>query len=184
MKWSAGNWAELVALRFCREVLSKRLEVTAFRYGYSSGRIARNLKEFREIEREKEELEKFGKRPNLLLYDQRFAEEHRRELEELVRRPDEEVAQLVGSALAAAEVEMSLWSVKRAKKLSFTVKEEDVSPLKSWRKRFGIPVLVFQVFIDELHFAPLDTILSKGESRKDGPRRSSRTGTPLRPRVG
>jgi hypothetical protein len=167
VKWSAGNWAELVALRFCREVLSEGLGVTAFRYGYSSGRIAHSLEEFREIEREKEELEKFGKRPNLLLYDQRFAEEHYRELEELVRRPDEEVAQLVGSALAAAEVEMSLWSVKRAKKLSFTVKEEDVRPLQSWRDRFGIPILVFQVFMDELHFAPLDIILSEGESRKD-----------------
>lgn len=84
-----------------------------------------------------------------------------------MRRPDEKIAQLVGSALAAAEVEMSLRSVKRAKRLSFTVKEEDVHPLQSWRKRFGIPILVFQVFIDELHFAPLDTILYKGESRKD-----------------
>jgi NifB/MoaA-like Fe-S oxidoreductase len=139
VKWSAGNWAELVALRFCREALSEGLGVTAFRYGYSSGRIAHSLEEFREIEREKEELEKFGKRPNLLLYDQRFAEEHCRELEELVRRPDEEVAQLVGSALAAAEVEMSLWSVKRAKKLCFTVKEEDFAPCGAGGRDSGSP---------------------------------------------
>jgi hypothetical protein len=168
VKWSVGNWAELVALRFCREVLSERLGVTAFRYGYSSGRIVRNLKEFEEVERERRKLEKFGKRPNLLLYDRRFAEERRSELEELVRKPDDEVTQLVGSTLAAAEVEMSLWSVKRArKKLSFTVKQEDVAPLERWRNRFRIPIIVFQVFMDELHFAPLDTILREGKLRED-----------------
>ena len=167
VKWSVGNWAELMALRFCREVLSEKLGVTAFRYGYSSGRVARGLEEFKAIEREREELEKFGKRPNLLLYDQRFAEEHWCELEEIVRRPDDEVAQLVGRALAAAEVETSLWSIKRAKGLSFTVKKEDVSPLQSWANKFGISIFVFQVFIDELHFASLDTILSNGTLKKD-----------------
>jgi hypothetical protein len=144
------------------------LGVTAFRYGYSSGRIVSNLKDFEEVERERRKLEKFGKRPNLLLYDRRFAEERRSELEELVRKPDEEVTQLVGSALVAAEVEMSLWSVKRArKKLSFTVKQEDVDPLERWRNRFRIPIIVFQVFMDELHFAPLDTILREGKLRED-----------------
>jgi len=47
------------------------------------------------------------------------------------------------------------------------VKEEDVQPLQNWRSVFGIPILVFQVFIDELHFAPLDTIVGEGKLRED-----------------
>lgn len=168
VKWSLGNWAELIALRFCREVLSERLGVTAFRYGYSSGRVPRSLEEFEAIERERRELERFGKRPNLLVYDRGFAEEHWGELEEVVRRSDDEVYPLVSRALASIEVETSMWSVKSSTvKLSFTVKKEDVQPLQSWRSRFGIPVLVFQVFVDELHFAPLDAILEGGRLRKD-----------------
>ena len=168
VKWSIGNWAELTALRFCREVLSERLGVTAFRYGYSSGRVPRSLEEFEAIEKEREELEKFGKRPNLLIYDLEFAEEHWGELEGIVGKPDDEISPLVCRALAAAEVEASLWSAKRARQLSFTVKEEDVQPLQSWRSTFGIPVIVFQVFIDELHFAAFDTIVKEGKLKKDG----------------
>jgi len=167
VKWSIGNWAELVALRFCREVLSEKLGVTAFRYGYSSGRIPRSLEEFEAIEREREELEKFGKRPNLLIYDRTFAEGRWGELEGIVKKPDDEIASLVHEALAAAEVETSLWSVKRAKQLSFTVKEEDVQRLQNWRSRFGIPILVFQVFVDELHFAVLDAIVREGKLKRD-----------------
>jgi hypothetical protein len=167
VKWSVGNWAELIALRFCREVLLERLRVTAFRYGYSSGRVPRSLEEFRAIEEERVELEKFGKRPNLLIYDLGFAKEHWGELEGLVRRPDDEVAPLVKEALAAVEVETSLWSAKHAaKRLSFTVKGEDVQPLLSWKEKFKIPVLVFQVFMDELHFALIDTVIREGKLRR------------------
>ena len=47
------------------------------------------------------------------------------------------------------------------------MKQEDVDPLERWRNRFRIPIIVFQVFMDELHFAPLDTILREGKLRED-----------------
>ena len=171
IKWSLGNWAEEVVYSFCQGVVARELGVSIYRYGYSSGRIPRSLAEFEEIQRERSELEKYGKRPNFLLFNQQFAERHHEELMQLMRRPDDEVEDLVAEAVCALEVEQSALSAKLSKRSrkppSFTVKEEDVPSLEGWQRRFEVPIVVFQAFIDELHASPLERILSEGVLRYD-----------------
>jgi len=85
-----------------KEILSKELNVQAYRYGYSAGRIPESLKEFEEIQEERRRLESFGKRPNFLLFDADFARAKDQELSQLMRRPDEEVKDLVREAVEKA----------------------------------------------------------------------------------
>jgi hypothetical protein len=168
LRWSIGNWAEEMAYKFCQEIIARELNVRVYRYGYSAGRIPKNMQEFEEILREKEELEKGRKRPNLLLFSSELAKAKEQELLQLMRKPDQEVKDLVKEALLGLEVEHSVWSVKRAKKsLSFTVKEEDVKPLRDWQRDYGIPIVVLQVFLDELHACTLDEVISGKEPRID-----------------
>lgn len=131
----------------------------------------RILAEFKEILQERFELEKYGKRPNFLLFSRQFAEKHDSKLSQLMYRPDEEVEYLVNKAVLALEVEQSAWSVKRAERanlrLSFTVKEEDLQPLNEWLRKFEVPIGIFQVFVDELHASPLEKIVNKGKLRRD-----------------
>lgn len=168
LKWSIGNWAENVVYGLCKEMLAREMGLQVYRYGYSAGAVPKNLAEFEKIQKEKKELEKFGKRPDLLLFDKRFAEEHHEDLLQLMKRPDEEVEDLVRKALLALEVEHSMWSVKQAiPRLSFTVKKEDVQPLNEWQQKYKVKIAVFQVFLDEVHFSFLDEITHKGKLRKD-----------------
>jgi len=168
IKWSFGNWAEEITYKVCQEVLARELNIQVYRYGYSAGRIPKNLKEFEEIMREKNELERLGKRPNFLLFDLDFARAKERELSQIMRKPDEEIGDLVKEAVLGLEVEQSMWFVKRAKgPLSFTVKEEDVVRLRSWQERFGVPIVIFQVFLDEVHACPLDEVISGKKPRRD-----------------
>lgn len=168
LKWSMGNWAEEIVYSFCQTVLARELGVYAYRYGYSAGRIPEGPSELEEILQERSELERYGKRPNFLLFSQQFAKQRDQELSRLMRRPDEEVGDLVKEAVLALEVEHSIWSVKRATvRLSFTVKKEDVLPLNKWLQKFGVPIVVLQVFMDELHALPLEEIVGKGKLRRD-----------------
>jgi len=34
-------------------------------------------------------------------------------------------------------------------------------------KRYGVPIVVFQVFLDELHACPLEEVMSRGKLRRD-----------------
>jgi hypothetical protein len=47
------------------------------------------------------------------------------------------------------------------------VKEEDVSPLKEWLQKYRVPIVIFQVFLDELHTSPLEEIINKGTLCRD-----------------
>jgi hypothetical protein len=170
IKWSLSNWAEETAFKFCQGVLANEFHVRVYRYGYSAGRIPGNLAEFEEILNEKAQLESYGKRPNLLLFDEDDAKKHEQELARLMRRPDNEIEELVKIAVLGLEVELSAWSMKRSaqagKSLSFTVKVEDVQPLRGWKEKYKLPIVVLQVFLDELHACPLDKIV-EGKIRKD-----------------
>jgi len=165
-----GNWAEEMTYEFGKDVLSPLFNLRVYRYGYSAGRIPENLSEFEEILEERERLE-YGKRPNFLVFEEEFADRSDPALSQLMRKSEDEVAPLVKEALAAIEVEQSMWSAKRArqagKPLSFTVKEEDLPGLYEWRDRYGKEILVFQVFLDELHGTFLSEVTEKGRKRKD-----------------
>lgn len=170
IRWSMGNWAEEITYKFGEEVLNPLFNLRLYRYGYSAGRIPESLDEFEEILKERERLE-YGKRPNFLIFKGEFADENHPVLSQLMRKPEDEIAPLVEKALAAVEVEQSMWSAKRAREagitLGFTVKEEDLPGLREWVDKYGKKIIVFQVFLDELHGAFLDEVIRKGRKRKD-----------------
>lgn len=68
----------------------------------------------------------------------------------------------VEAATAAVEVETSLWIVKRAAaagvSLSFTIKEEDLGPLRNWVRTNRPPLYVVQVFYDRAFVLPFDKL--------------------------
>ncbi len=165
-----GYWAEEITYKFGEEVLNPSFNLRVYRYGYSAGRIPESLDEFEEILKERERLE-YGKRPDFLIFKGEFADENHSVLSQLTRKPEDEIAPLVEEALAAIEVEQSAWSAKRARKagttLSFTVKEEDLPRLREWAKEYDKKIIVFQVFLDELHGAFLDEVIRKGRKRQD-----------------
>ena len=63
------------------------------------------------------------------------------------------------AATAALEVETSLWQVKRATvPLSFTVKEEDLGPLRNWVRANRPPLYIVQVFYDQAYVLPFSKL--------------------------
>jgi len=159
-----GNWAEEMTYKFGKDVLNPLYNLRVYRYGYSAGRIPESLSEFEEILEERERLE-YGKRPNFLVFEGEFADKNDAALSQLMREPEDKVAHLVKEALAAIEVEQSMWSVKRARRagkpLSFTVKKEDLPGLNEWRNKYGKEIIIFQVFLDELHGTILNEVVEK-----------------------
>jgi hypothetical protein len=65
----------------------------------------------------------------------------------------------VEAATAALEVETSLWQVKCATvPLSFTVKEEDLGPLRNWVRANRPPLHIVQVFYDQAYVLPFSKL--------------------------
>jgi hypothetical protein len=65
----------------------------------------------------------------------------------------------VDAATAAIEVETSLWQVKRATvSLSFTVKEEDLGPLRNWARANRPTLHIVQVFYDQAYVLPFSKL--------------------------
>ena len=66
-------------------------------------------------------------------------------------------------AVAAFEIETSLWDVQKATAaevpLSFTVKDEDLESLKRWVNAAGKPLFIVQVFFDQAYALPFGTLL-------------------------
>jgi hypothetical protein len=66
--------------------------------------------------------------------------------------------EFVSNASAAIEVETSLWQVRKSVvQLSFTVKEEDLPPLRNWVKSNKVPMYIVQVFYDQAYALPFTT---------------------------
>ena len=67
---------------------------------------------------------------------------------------------LARKARMAIEAEFSPYDYGRrlsgyGKELSFTVKEEDLLPLRTWSSHHGVPILFVQVYLDSAHFLEL-----------------------------
>jgi len=120
----------------------------------------------------------YGKRPDLLIFRQERIDalpaQEGEKLARLVDLPNGEAAPLVAQAILAAEIETSLWKVKKAqeqgRELSFTVKEEDLEPLRTWIRQHQNPLAVIQVFYDQAHifyFADLERLIQEGQVRPE-----------------
>jgi hypothetical protein len=138
-RYDNGFWAE----RLTRAYLDQSKVYRAIPYGTSRSEPFTDIQTFRQHVENEFLLQAWSdqgrwKRPDLLLLPREFL---RREggndswTPDLQHLDNVHCAQYIGRAKAAIEVETSLWQVQVAKKLSFTVKEEDLEALR----RRGVP---------------------------------------------
>jgi hypothetical protein len=84
---------------------------------------------------------------------------------DLLHWNNERCREFVDGSAAAIEVETSLWQTRVATvPLSFTVKEEDLAPLRNWVAANRPALFVVQVFYDQafaLPFKKLEFLISK-----------------------
>jgi hypothetical protein len=77
---------------------------------------------------------------------------------DLLHWDNDRCGEFLTAASAAVEVETSLWQVKKSVvQLSFTVKEEDLAPLRNWVKASNVPLYIVQVFYDQVYALPFTT---------------------------
>jgi hypothetical protein len=110
------------------------------------------------------------KRPDLLTISRDFLrEKHRTDTwtPDLQHFTNEDCQEYVTHAAAAVEVETSLWIVKQASELSYTIKQEDLEALRNWINTTRVPLFVVQVFYDEVHVLPftrLESMIAEGSA--------------------
>jgi hypothetical protein len=101
------------------------------------------------------------KRPDLLCVPRQFLREKEGTdtwTPDLLHLDNDRCSEFVAAASAAIEVETSLWQVKKCVlQLSFTVKEEDLPPLRNWVKTNRVPLYIVQVFYDQAYALPFTT---------------------------
>jgi hypothetical protein len=86
---------------------------------------------------------------------------------DLLHLDNDRCRDFVANSTAAIEVETSLWQVKRATvPLSFTVKEEDLGPIRNWVRLNHAPLYVIQVFYDQAFILPFKKLEQLIKDRK------------------
>ncbi len=131
-----------------------------------------------------------GKRPDLLLYDKATyncvkneVEQRLGSVEKVAETPSSILKDLIPKALAAIEVENSLWVTEKmpgfGKSFSYynrgkkkgrikpagiiptiIVKQEDIPRLQQWESDFRIPIYIVHVFYDRGYFIKFDDVLT------------------------
>jgi len=165
-RYDLGFWAE----RLTRVCLDQSREYRAIPYGTSRSEPFTDMQAFRQYRQTEFQLQTWSaqgrwKRPDLLMVARSFL---RREQGNDIWTPDlqhldnDHCRAYVEQAAAGIEVETSLWEVKKAVQagvaLSFTVKEEDLQALRNWVRRNEVPLFIVQVFYDEAHALPFETL--------------------------
>lgn len=174
-RYDLGYWAEGLA----RDFLDHSREYRAIPYGTSRSDPFTDMQKFRKYVETEAMLQVWSasgrwKRPGLLM----IPREHlRQQMGNDVWTPDLQhidnahCRPYVKQAAVAIEVETSLWEVRKAKRLSFTVKEEDLEALRNWVKSNRVPLFVVQVFYDSAYALPFATLeylmaLPAGDKRR------------------
>lgn len=85
--------------------------------------------------------------------------------------------------ICAIEVKSSLHHYGRRRAagksgLSATIKDEELKPLQKWQEKFGLPVVVLQSFVDEMHVVALDVFVAAVANGRARRRVEEETGKP------
>lgn len=170
-RYDNGFWAE----RLTRVVLDRSTSARAIPYGTSRGEPFTDTETFRKYAINEALLQAWSgghhwKRPDLILVPRAYLIKSAGNDEwtpDLIHWDDARCREYLEVATAAIEVETSLWQVKIATvSLSFTIKEEDLIPLRNWIRGNKPPLYVVQVFYDQafaLPFAKLETLIAEGK---------------------
>lgn len=150
-RYDQGFWAE----RLVRGYLDNSVTQRPIPYGTSRSEPFTDMQTFKSYAVNEALLQTWSagqrwKRPDLLLIPRLLLREKEGTdtwTPHLLHWDNDRCAEYVGAASAAIEVETSLWQVKKAGvQLSFTVKEEDLPPLRNWVKANKVPLFIVQVF--------------------------------------
>ncbi len=168
INWFQGVWAEDKVIEAINQPGSQWF---AFRYGPSRGDINDydSLKAYlRELD---EAMSRYGKRPDVLVFHREDVEQgHIDASLDLQELENSELKLVIERAIAALEVRSSLWSVSeaeaRGKELSFTLKEEDIEPVRLWTSTHDKPVFYVQVFYDAVYGIPFQRLVEEAIQKK------------------
>jgi hypothetical protein len=162
-RYDQGFWAE----RLVRACLDQSRDYRAIPYGTSRSEPFTDMQTFRQHMETEFLLQAWSaqgrwKRPDLLLLPRAFLRQQTGNdswTPDLQHLDNEHCLPHLRQAAAAVEVETSLWLVERATRarvrLSFTVKEEDLTALRNWaRANSQVPLFVVQVFYDQAYALP------------------------------
>jgi len=173
-----GRWAEDLII----ETINATDDFQAVRYGLSRAIMVKCGKEWAKYWERYQEVEKYGKRPDIIIFEKKDYYNIRKELESLSSKygdssliPEDEWEKYIKDAVCAIEVEMSLWKASKMphkdmklplKKKSVVapmiwVKEDDAFSLEKWYNKFKKCIYVVQVFYDMAYIAPLFLIIEK-----------------------
>lgn len=171
-RYDQGYWAE----RLARVFLDRSTFARAIPYGTSRSEPFTDLDTFRKYAVSEALLQAWSsgqrwKRPDLIL----IPRAHLRRVggndawtPDLLHWDNDRCQAYVEVATGAVEVETSLWVVERAAAagihLSFTIKDEDLHPLRNWVRVNRRPLYIIQVFYDQafvLPFARLEQLIAE-----------------------
>ncbi len=169
-RYDQGFWAE----RLIRVFIDRSKHARGIPYGTSRSEPFTDLETFRKYAVSEALLQAWSsgrrwKRPDLLLLPRTLLRKAGGTDEwtpDLLHWDNDRCREYVEAATGAIEIETSLWQVKRATvQLSFTVKEEDLGPLRNWVSANSSPLYVAQVFYDQafvLPFTRLERLIAEG----------------------
>jgi hypothetical protein len=210
MRWAQGRWAEEIVVR----ALNQTQQLGIIPYGPSTV-APEDPNELEFFFEKMDVIAEEGKRPDLLLYDKVTADWARRELEhrlgnveKIAETSSEQVRDVIAKALAAFEIENSLWVTEKmpgfGKPFSryvrgknkgrlkpagiiptLIVKQEDIPRLEQWEAKYGIPIYVVHIFYDRGYFIRFQDILGllvSGELGMETQRFTNPDGTATAPK--
>ena len=158
-RWTEGAWAEKLIL----EALNDLPELLAVQFGITEGTAFWSSKEM--AARNLPDQTKHGKRPDILIFRRnKMTRDELREAQQLVLLPDKDAVVLAREAVLAIESEFSPYDYKHrlkgyGKELSFTIKDEDLKPLKKWHRYFQVPLGIVQVYFDSAYFLAFESLV-------------------------
>lgn len=174
MRWQQGQWSEERILA----AINASEQFWALPYG-RSGVGPTDRERMDAYWEDYSSIESVGKRPDLLVITRDDYEDKRELIDRLgdtTLRTDEELAEILSSAVCGIEAENSLWvgasmpdfGTDKITRLNFVaptviVKDEDAPSLVDWQSYHGIPICVAHAFFDQAFIIELDDILSKVE---------------------
>lgn len=168
MRYEQGRWSEERIL----ESINASQNWRAIAYG-RSGLGPDKKEDIIKYFHEYKKLEKFGKRPDILVLRRSDYERLESQIpEDTSLTTDEDLKAFLDVSVCGIEAENSLWVTNdmpdygkiKITKMKFIaptiiVKREDESRLLRWQNHFKIPVCVVQVFYDRAFIATLDSIV-------------------------
>jgi hypothetical protein len=158
-RWTEGAWAETKIL----DALNAEPELLAVQFGITVGTAFWSSKEMEA--RDLPDQSQHGKRPDILVFVRKgMTNSELTEAAELLYQSDDGAERLARRAALAIESEFSPYAYKHrlegyGKELSFTIKDEDLEPLKKWHKHFEVPLGIVQIYFDSCYFLAFKSLV-------------------------